>query len=141
MDFKFLFEKKNKYKDNAEIDSLKKLFSAHNYDFKSFQGAIFLSIYCIRCMEIIPYLTSIEDKVIKHEVIIIIDCDNDELEKLKDYFDIKYPIINAEYDFLVSEVQVEKTPSIILWDSNEEVLMKRELSSKEDILKFFGGLV
>ncbi|MNO12386.1 hypothetical protein D3C76_19960 [compost metagenome] len=93
---------------------------------------IFLSTYCVRCLNILPELNKLES-IPGTSIIIFSDGDHYDNQDIKKVFSIKFHLISVSETQLEEEIDVTVHPFFALVNKEGEIYYKNELKSIEDI--------
>lgn len=100
VDFSNLFNNPKNKSNETELTLIKQLIVSKELIFENFNIAIFLSVYCLRCIELLPELKKEEESLSKNGCVLIFDSSNEEMQNIITHFNLKIPTINTDLDFL-----------------------------------------
>lgn len=140
IDFSKLFDAQNDGNNKTLLISLEKFINSKGLIFEDFEVAIFLSVYCLRCIDLLPGLKKEEDTLRENGYLIIFESTNEEMQSIIAHFNLRIPIINSDLDFLVNELKINKTPSYIAWNNNEGIIVESRSIDNITDLKILGKI-
>ncbi|GEM_PF-3292825 len=97
------------------------------------EGIVVLTIStkCKVCFETLNDLQDIDVK--KEEIIIFIECDDEEYATIKSVFAEKYNMIQINHAFLKKNLKTHGVPWVYLIDNHFKIMMNRNYQSKSDL--------
>lgn len=137
VDFSNLFNNPSNKNNETELALLKQLIISKELIFVNYKLAIFLSVYCLRCIELLPELKQEEDSLSKNGCLLIFDSTNEEMQKIITHFNLGIPTINTDLDFFVNDLKINKTPSLMAWNNEGTIVETKFINKITDIKSLF----
>lgn len=80
---------------------------------------IFLSLYCLRCVDLLPH---IGDIVAKHAMdirfVVLVDGDYETNKEMVDYFNWSMPVVQVESQEMGIDFEVYETPTVQIYNAD-----------------------
>lgn len=100
------------------------------FDKNKIHALIFTSVYCVRCIDFLPYIKEMYDK---HdlEFILFSDGDLEEIKEMKDYFNWTFPIVKM--DEKISNIfNISFLPFVMFIDESMRIINKGVIYNDSD---------
>ncbi len=97
---------------------------------------VFVSNYCLYCIDLLPEVEKIKDVSTKHKLIIFSTGDNEDNIEMKKYFNWTFPIIHLNEDEMEKYFKVVKQPFCIITNKNK-VKQKGVIYNQKDFVAMF----
>ncbi|MEA0555085.1 methylamine utilization protein [Lysinibacillus irui] len=94
---------------------------------------IFVSNYCLYCIDLLPEVEKIKNVSKKHKLILFSTGDNEDNIEMKKYFNWKFPIVHLTEDEMEKYFKVVKQPFCIITNKNE-VKQKGVIYNQKDFI-------
>ncbi|MEK4483877.1 hypothetical protein MKZ23_31085 [Paenibacillus sp. FSL R5-0876] len=137
VDFSNLFNNPKNKSNETELTLIKQLIVSKELIFENFNIAIFLSVYCLRCIELLPELKKEEESLSKNGCVLIFDSSNEEMQNIITHFNLKIPTINTDLDFFVNDLKINKTPNLMAWNNEGTIVETKFINNITDIKSLF----
>ena len=106
-------------------------------EYRTRESAIFfVSVTCMNCIDLLPYLSEIETKF-GYSIVVLSAGARDDHEAMIDYFGWSFPLVGMSMDEMKKWFQIEYLPFVILTSSDGKVSNKGVVYHADD----FGFLV
>ncbi|WP_333879548.1 alkyl hydroperoxide reductase [Lysinibacillus capsici] len=97
---------------------------------------IFVSNYCVYCIDLLPEVEKIKDVSKKHKLILFSTGDDEDNIEMKKYFNWKFPIIHLTEEEMEKYFKVVKQPFCIITYKNK-VKQKGVIYNQKDFIAMF----
>lgn len=107
------------------------------YNFKSIKNMtaiFFTSVYCVRCIDLLPHINKIKKK--HHlDIVLFSTGEHDDHEEMIDYFNWDFPVISLDQNEMIELFNLKGTPFCFL--VNENGILRSEFIYDENDFDFF----
>ncbi|CAM4492425.1 hypothetical protein [Paenibacillus xylanexedens] len=80
---------------------------------------IFLSLYCLRCVDLLPHIGDIVTKQsMDTRFVILVDGDYETNKEMVEYFNWKMPVVQVESQEMGTEFAVYETPTVQIYSAD-----------------------
>lgn len=124
---------------SSDLESLKELIVSNGLELSQCKYALILSVYCPHCIDLLPEIKKVEELFNKNKIILIIDSTKQELDDILSYFTFEFSTITVDYDYMLENLNINKTPSLFSWDIDYTCLEKNEIANISDVKKIILG--
>jgi len=106
--------------------------------FGSFDSAfclLFLSLYCLRCVDLLPHVKSIADEHLEGmPMMVMLDGDEDTNKQIVEYFNWEVPVVQIDSHHMGDEFAVYETPTMQIYDANQVRIFSGVTDEAEDVI-------
>lgn len=101
---------------------------------------IFVSNYCLYCIDLLPEIEKIKDVCKKHQLILFSTGDDEDNTEMQNYFNWKFPIVNLTEEEMEKYFKVVIHPFCIITNKNK-VKQKGIIYNQKDFIVMYNNLI
>ncbi|MGQ8871297.1 TlpA family protein disulfide reductase [Paenibacillus sp. TSA_86.1] len=93
-----------------------------NFSKEKCQLFLFVSLYCNHCVDFLPEITSLRNKIPNIEFVLFCNGDEEEHDGLIEYFNWDFPVVHIETEDATLMYDINTFPYFIFIKENQKVL-------------------